>query len=112
MDDTVNVRVRLEDLVESGLIGDVQLGQLSLLARDQLNAVEGLSRGIVQVVSNDDLVASLEQGEGGEGANVTGTTAMRRMVGLASGTGTRGTGQYWSYPVTRTEPADMMREND
>lgn len=85
VDDTVNVRVRLEDLIESGLIGDVQLGKLGLLARDQLNTVESLSRGIVQVISNDDLVASLEQGKSGEGANVTGTTEMRQMVGLAQG---------------------------
>ena len=85
VDDTVNVRVRLEDLIESGLIGDVQLGELSLLARDQLNTLESLRRGIVQVIGDDDLVASLEQGKSGEGTNVTGTTKMRQMVGLAQG---------------------------
>ena len=75
MDDTVDVGVSLEDLVEAILVGDIELKNSGLLAADKLNALEGLGRGVVQVVSNDDLVASLEQGEGGEGANVARATA-------------------------------------
>lgn len=74
MDDAVNVRVGFEDLVEGSLVGDIELRKLGLLARDQLNTVQSLRRGVVEVVSNDDLVTSLKKGEGGEGANVAGTT--------------------------------------
>ena len=74
MDNAVNVGVSFEHLVESSLIGDIELRELGLLAADQLNAVQGLGGGVVEVVGNDDLVASLEQSEGGEGANVAGST--------------------------------------
>ena len=75
MDHAVNVGVSFEHLVEVGLLGDIELNELSLLAADGLNAVQRLDRGVVQVVSNDDLVASLQQSEGGEGANVARATA-------------------------------------
>lgn len=75
MNDTVNVGVSFEDLVEAILLGDIELDKLSLLAADSLDTVQGLDGGVVQVVSDDDLVASLEEGEGGERANVTGTTS-------------------------------------
>lgn len=75
MDDTVNVGVGLEHLVEAILLGDIELDELGLLAADELNTLKGLRRGVVQVVSNDDLVASLEQGQGGERANVARATA-------------------------------------
>lgn len=79
VDDAVNVGVGLEDLVEGSLVGDIELGELGLLAGDQLNALQGLGRGVVQVVGDDDLVASLEQSEGGERANVA--RATRRLRG-------------------------------
>lgn len=75
MDDAVNVGVGLEDLVEALLVGDIELDELGLLAGDQLDAVEGFSRRVVEVVSNDDLVAGVEQSEGGERANVARATA-------------------------------------
>lgn len=74
MNDAVNVGVGLEDLVEGGLIGDIQLGELGLLAGDQLNALQGFGGGVVQIVRDDNLVASLEKSEGGEGANVARST--------------------------------------
>lgn len=77
MNNAVNVGVRLEDLVESGLVGHIDLSELGLLAGDQLNALESLVGRVVEVVCDNDLVASLEQSEGGEGANVTGTTVLR-----------------------------------
>jgi hypothetical protein len=78
VNDTVNVGVGLEDLVEASLIGDIQLNELGLLAADQLDPIQGFHGGVVQVVGNDDLVASLEQSEGGEGANVASATVDRR----------------------------------
>lgn len=47
MDDAVNVGVGLEDLIERGFVGDIQLRKLGLLAGDQLNAPQGLGGGIV-----------------------------------------------------------------
>lgn len=77
MNDTVNVGVGLEDLIESSLIGDIQLGELGLLAGDQLNALEGFGGGVGQVVGDNNLVSSLEESEGGEGANVARSTVDR-----------------------------------
>ena len=70
----------LEDAVEGGLVGDIQLSKLGLLAADQFNTPQSLGRGVVEVVSDDDLVASLEQGEGGEGANVARATCGELVV--------------------------------
>lgn len=77
VNNAVNVGVRLENLVESGLIGHIELSELRLLARDQLNALESLVGGVVEVVCDNNFVASFEQSKSGEGANVTGTTVMR-----------------------------------
>lgn len=75
MDNAVNVGVGLEHLVEAVLLGDIELVELGLLATDKLNAVESLTGRVVQVVSDDDLVTSLEKGEGGERANVARATS-------------------------------------
>lgn len=60
VDDTVDVRVGLEDLVESTLLGDVNLDELRSLSRDELNAVDDLVGRVVEVVCDDDLVAGLD----------------------------------------------------
>jgi hypothetical protein len=75
VDNAVNVGVGLEHLVKGILLGDIELNELGLLAADKLNTVQSLGRGVVQVVSNDDLVAGLEKGKGGERANVARATA-------------------------------------
>lgn len=74
MDNVVNIWVLLEDLVERSLILNVELVELWLLAADELNAVDDLLRGVVEVVDDDDLIASLEESERCERANVAGTT--------------------------------------
>lgn len=83
MDDAVNVGVGLKDTVEASLVGDIELSELGLLAADQLNALESLSRGVVEVVSDDDLVASLEESEGGERANVARSTVWGENCGVS-----------------------------
>lgn len=75
MDNAVNVGVGLEHLVKGVLLGHIKFIELGLLAADQLNALEGLAGGVVQVVSNDNLVTGLEEGKGGERANVARATA-------------------------------------
>lgn len=74
VNDAVNVGVGLEDLVKGGLVGDIQLRELGLLAGDQLDAMERLGRGIGQAIGDDDLVAGIEEGEGGEGADIARST--------------------------------------
>lgn len=95
MNYAVNVGVGLEDLVEAILLGDIELDELGLLAADSLNAVEGLGGGVVQVVCNDDLVASLEQGESGKGTNVTGTTS-GAIISWDAQTGPLWRGRGWA----------------
>jgi hypothetical protein len=75
VDNAVDVGVGLEDLVKGLLVGDIELGELGLLAGDQLNATKGLIGGVVEVVGDDDLVTGLEESEGGERANVARATA-------------------------------------
>ena len=75
MNDIVNIRVLLEHLIQGLLIGDVERVVLGFLAADQLNAVQDLFGGVVEVVDDDDLVVCLEEGKSCEGANVAGSTA-------------------------------------
>lgn len=104
MDNAVNVGVGLEDLIESRLVGDIQLGKLGFLAANQLNALQRLGGGVGQVVRDNDLVASLEEREGGERANVARSTNGECGVSVGAIEGCIDN----SYPVTRTEPADMI----
>lgn len=76
MDNTINLGVLFEDLVEGGLVRDVYLVELWSLAADELNAVEGHLRRVVEVIDNHHLVAILKQGKGGERADVASATAI------------------------------------
>ena len=80
MDDIVDIRVLLEHLIQLLLIGDVQRVVLGPLAADELDAVEDLLRGVVEVVDDDDLVVGLEESERGERADVAGATGEKRGV--------------------------------
>lgn len=84
MDNAVNVGVGLEHLVEAVLLGDIELVELGLLATDKLDTIESLTGRVVQVVSNDDLVTSLEKGKGGERANVARATSGELVSNLRS----------------------------
>lgn len=75
VDNAVNVGVGLEHLVKGTLLGDIELNEVGLLATDQFNTLESLRGRVVQVVSNDNLVTGLEEGKGGERANVARATA-------------------------------------
>ena len=74
VNDTVDRRMRLEDLVEGAFLSEVGLVEDGPLAADGLDAVEGDLGGVVEVVYDDDLIAMLEEGEGGEGPDVSSTT--------------------------------------
>ena len=66
--------MRLEDLVEVLLFPNVDIVELGSLARDKLNSIDCLFGRIEQVVHNNDLVASLEEGKRCEGPNVAATS--------------------------------------
>ena len=74
VDDAVNIRMRLEDLVEVLLFPDVDIVEFRSLARDKLDSINRFFRGVEQVVHNDNLVASLEEGKRCEGPNVAATS--------------------------------------
>ena len=66
--------MRLEDLVEVLLFPNVDIVELRSLARDKLNSIDCLFGRIEQVVHNNDLVASLEEGKRCKGPNVAATS--------------------------------------
>jgi hypothetical protein len=101
VDNAVNVGVGFEHLVEGILLGDIELHELGLLAADQLHALEGLGRRVVQVVGNDNLVTRLEKGKGGERANVARATAGVSLCSIVDCI-------EETYPATRTEPEGMI----
>lgn len=74
MDDIVNLWVLFENLLQLGLVGDVDVVDLWLLAANKLNAVCDLFERVVVVVYDDDIVSGLEESEGSERTNVSGTT--------------------------------------
>lgn len=74
MDHIVNIWVVGEDLVQALLVCDVDIVQSWANTRDHLNAIDDFIGRVVQVVHNDNLVASLNEGESGEGADVAGAS--------------------------------------
>jgi len=77
VNDTVNIWMLREHIVESFLIFDVKADKIWPLAADQFYTVEDLLRRIVEIVCDDDFVAIFEKGKGGEGTNIAGASAKR-----------------------------------
>jgi len=61
VNDAVDAWMRSKDLVQALLVRDVDLVKFRSLSAEQLNAIEGNLRGVVQAVDNHDLVAMFEQ---------------------------------------------------
>ena len=61
MDYTVDVRMRLEYLVERSRYGDIDIVKLGLLAAYELDAMESFLGRVVKVVGYDDLVVCFEK---------------------------------------------------
>jgi hypothetical protein len=74
VDNAVNVGMRHKDLVQCLFICDVDLVEVWSLAAEQLDAVEGDFRGIVEAVDNYNFVAMFEEGKSGERADITGSS--------------------------------------
>lgn len=75
MNHTVNGRVLGEDLIDGLLICDVDLVEGGAATAEELNSVQRNLRGVVEVVDNHNIVAVLEESEGGEATNVASATA-------------------------------------
>lgn len=85
MNHTVNGRVLLENLIESLLVGHIELVEGRTAAGQQLNAVEGNLGRVVEGVDNDNIVTVLKQGKRGEGANVASATARSKNEVVSNG---------------------------
>jgi hypothetical protein len=83
VDDAVNGRVLGEDIVKGLLVSDVDLVKVGAAAAEELDAVERDLGRVVEAVDDDNVVAVLEESQGGEGADVARATTQGRR-GLAS----------------------------
>ncbi|POR37440.1 Putative quinone oxidoreductase [Tolypocladium paradoxum] len=75
VDDAVNGRVLGKHVVEGLVVRHVDLVKVGPAAAEQLDAVDGDLGRVVEAVDNDDIVAVLEESQGGEGADVARATA-------------------------------------
>src|SRR5437762_14042005 len=98
MNYTVYIWTGCKDLVKGSFISDINIVEVWFLAADQFHAVEDFLGRIVEIVHYDDLVASLEEREGGERADVARTTG--KISGNAPSK-TEGVVGGMAYPVTR-----------
>lgn len=75
VNNAVDLGVLGKHIVEAGLVCDVDLVEGRTLAANKLDAVYGGLGRVEETIDNDDIVAVLEEGEGGEGPDVASTTA-------------------------------------
>lgn len=68
--DGIDVGVLCEDVIESNPVGDVDLVECGSLSADEVHAIDGFLRRVVEIVDDHDVVAGDEQFERREGANV------------------------------------------
>lgn len=72
MNDTIDVPMLREHLIQFCLISNVTLIVLRTLAANQLDAVDDLSGGIVEIVDDDDVIVRFKQRERRERTDVAG----------------------------------------
>jgi len=70
VNDTVDVRMLGKNLIERPLVFNIEVDEVRALATDKFYPAEDFLRGIVQVVGDDDFVASFKEGESREGAYI------------------------------------------
>lgn len=73
MDDAVNFGVLVKDGIETLFVANVDVVECRATARELLDAVDDVLKGVVQVIDNHDIVAAVEKGESGERTNVAGS---------------------------------------
>ena len=80
MDNAVDIGMFRKHIVESFLVPDVKTNTVRSLAADEFYAIDDLLGRIVEIVCDNDFVASVEEGEGGKGANVASTPARKSLA--------------------------------
>ena len=75
MDDTLNVRILLEDAFHSVLIAAVGLDELRTDARNLLNTIYDVGIRVGEVINNDYFVACILQFYGGVATDESGTAS-------------------------------------
>lgn len=83
VDNTVNIGMRLKDLLKSWLIGDIDLVEDGPPAAQQLDAVQANLGRIVQAVDDNHIVSVLEEREGSERSDVASATVVEDIVSTA-----------------------------
>lgn len=101
MNDAVDVWMLGEDVIQSFLVGNVDVVVFRLLSTDQFYAVENFARGVVKVVNNDDFVVCFKKSEGSERANIAGTTVEHQSLRILRAVGL-------AYPVIKQDPAAIL----
>lgn len=71
--------VFVEERIESLLVCDRQILKGGSLSTQKLDAIDGLDRGVVEIVGDDDFIAGLEQGKGSERPNVASSAGYDRV---------------------------------
>lgn len=111
--------MRLEDLLECWLVGDIDLVEDGPLAAQELDAVQADLGRIVQAVDNNHIVAMLEKSEGRERSDVACATVVEDIVSTAifipridtprSAVCLAGGAKRLAYPVMRTVPTAIVK---
>jgi hypothetical protein len=84
VDYTVQIGMGLKDFVKRLLVGDINLSKLWPLPTDQFNTIQGFDGGIIQVIGDDNLVTSFEQGQGRKRPDIT-RSALAGMARVSFG---------------------------
>ena len=85
MNNAIDLWMCGKDFIEFCLVGDVDLVEGWPFPTEQLDAIEGYDRGIVQAVDNYHVVIIFEKGEGCEGSDVSRTTVCRVWSAIGRG---------------------------
>lgn len=74
MNNTVDIWMFGEDIVESFLVRNIEVDKLWPLTRNEFNAIDHFLRRILEIVCNDDLISSFKQCKSGERADIAGAS--------------------------------------
>lgn len=77
---TINIRMLLKDSIQGAINRDIDIVERRLLPAQELNSIENFLGRVVQVVGDDDFVASFQQSKSGERADVAGASVRPALV--------------------------------
>lgn len=70
MNDRVNIGVFCKDSINRLFIGDIDLLKKWSLSANELDTVDDLARGVVEIVGQHDLISRIQQCKCRKGANI------------------------------------------